>query len=421
MFVRAKSRAALDLSDTDSTSSLLFVHVRGSSSDTKVSSNVGSTPCIPCRSASPASHAGPFRDKTAAPLQAEMHASLDSPRAAGGRQTNHTAVKRWFRYCEDVAPAHGLGPPCPLPASVETVLGFIRHLQHEDKVSSDTLSCYLAVINKLHQDRGFERPALGARIRTAKKSFAAARLNNFKDSSRLDSPKDGGSGSLLKGDSSLSRDSHEYTDVAGREEMISGECEKLWAAALEKTRTPFIPHVRRWIQYCQVVVPSLGRPALSPVPATPAGLREFLALLEQEDEAQHASDYMTAINLLHVDLGYPMPAVFVGAVMPWNARQEEDLLSPQPSAASKSSVPLSPLVLASASAPAAPPGGVAVPSPAPAAAPTAPGLDDTSMCSANNEEDGRTSPCLESWAAQMSGASPAPLTPIPPPLVLPGL
>ena len=407
MRVRAKSRAALDLSDTDSTSSLLFAHASGSASDTKVSSNVGSTPCIPCSSGSPTSHAGPFRDKTAAPMQADIHASMGSPRAAGGRQTNHTAVTRWFRYCEDVAPAHGLRPPCPLPASVETVLGFIRHLQHEDKVSSDTLSCYLAVINKLHQDRGYERPALGARIRTAKKSFAAARLNNFKDSSRLDSPKDGGSGSLLKGDSSLSRDSHEYTDVAGREEIMC-EGETLWAAVLERTRTPFISHVRKWIQYCQVVVPSLGRPALSPVPATPAGLREFLALLEQEDEAQHASDYMTAINLLHVDLGYPMPAAFVGAVMPWNARQEEDLLSPQPSAASRPSVPLSPLVLASAGPPAAPPGGVAVPSPTPAAASTAPGLDDTSMCSASNEEVGRTSPCGVSWAAQMSGAVLAP-------------
>ena len=87
-----------------------------------------------------------------------------------------------------------------------------------------------------------------------------------------------------------------------------------------------------------------------------------------------------------------------------------------------SSFPLSPFMIADDEPVAdAPAEQVAAPSPAPAAAPTAPGLDDTSMCSANNEEDGRTSPCLESWAAQMSGASPAPLTPIPPPLVLPGL
>lgn len=309
--LRAKARAALDLSDTDSTSSLPVAHASGSGSDAKASSSVGSKPRV-------------------------SRGSGCYVRSGAAGQSNHSAVTRWLRYCDEVAPAHGSSPLCPLPASQETVLGFIDYLQHEEKVSCDTLRVYLAVINKLHQDGGYERPARGPRICSAKKAFAAARLNSFTNSARL-VRKDGASGSLLKGDSSLSRDSHE----------------------------------------------------------------------------------MAAINLLHVDLGCPMPAGFAG-VEHWDARQEEVLLSsPQPNAATRPAIPLSPLVLASSQrAPVTPQEVGASAPPTSAAAPAAPILEETSMCSANNEEDGRATPCV-SWAAQVSGSSPPPFTPIPPPMVPP--
>jgi len=226
---------------------------------------------------------------------------------------------RWVRYCEDRVPEQLYAP-----ATQDAVLEFINFLQHEDKVQAHSLAIYLTAINTLHHELGYVRPALGPRIRMAKRAFIAAKLAKLQGAQR----KDKGpfvSLSLLKGDSSVSRDSKdskEWSDAAVKEEPLKPpallNCVLGGAFldhGLEKRWSSQHHYVFKWIRFCMFVVPSRGLPALRTVPATHESILEFVAYLRGEGKVHGCGKaYLSAINQLHRDLGYPKPVVgFVSA------------------------------------------------------------------------------------------------------------
>ena len=179
-------------------------------------------------------------------------------------------------------------------------------------MQADSLAIYLTAINSLHQEFGFERPAMGARIRQARKAFVAAKLEEQQQKKSRAAPARS-SASILKGDSSLSRESREVSDVAGKDfsskDSLNLKDDISAADGLEKRWTSYTPAVR-WIQYCMRVLPALGLPAQLPVPATREAVRGFMAYLQDEGRVRPDSMnvYLSAINQLHRDLGHPRPA-----------------------------------------------------------------------------------------------------------------
>ena len=55
---------------------------------------------------------------------------------------------------------------------MSTVLLYLSHLSQEDEVREGSLNPYLAVVNQMHQDAGFRRPALGHYVDLLRKGFA---------------------------------------------------------------------------------------------------------------------------------------------------------------------------------------------------------------------------------------------------------
>jgi len=237
------------------------------------------------------------------------------------------------------------------PATQDAVLEFINFLQHEDKVQAHSLAIYLTAINTLHHELGYVRPALGPRIRMAKRAFIAAKLAKLQGAQC----KDKGpfvSLSLLKGDSSVSRDSKdskEWSDAAVKEEPLKPpallNCVLGGAFldhGLEKRWSSQHHYVFKWIRFCMFVVPSRGLPALRTVPATHESILEFVAYLRGEGKVHGCGKaYLSAINQLHRDLGYPKPVVgFVSADVLRCAPQSSPVTLDVRSAAAHVSMPV---------------------------------------------------------------------------------
>jgi hypothetical protein len=78
----------------------------------------------------------------------------------------------------------------------------------------------------------------------------------------------------------------------------------------ENTWDSYSSKLRRWIDFCTVIYPSSGHTPLCPCPASTASILAYLGYLQDEDRVHHASlqPYLSAINSLHSDLGFPKPA-----------------------------------------------------------------------------------------------------------------
>ena len=72
-------------------------------------------------------------------------------------------------FCTVTLPQlYGQHARSPLPAAPRTVLLYIAHLSTEGLVSESSLNPYMAAINQAHEDRGYDRPALGHYFRLAR-------------------------------------------------------------------------------------------------------------------------------------------------------------------------------------------------------------------------------------------------------------
>jgi hypothetical protein len=93
---------------------------------------------------------------------------------AHGRRTStkKSYCGKWQRFvdfCTVTLPhLYGQPPRSPLPAASRTVLLYIAHLSNEGLVSESSLNPYMAAINQAHEDRGYDRPALGHYFRLAR-------------------------------------------------------------------------------------------------------------------------------------------------------------------------------------------------------------------------------------------------------------
>jgi hypothetical protein len=69
--------------------------------------------------------------------------------------------------------------------------------------------------------------------------------------------------------------------------------------------------LRKFVDYCSIVVPAAGCDPLCPCPASQATVLAYLGFLQREATVHHSSlqPYLSAINQFHLDLGYPRPAI----------------------------------------------------------------------------------------------------------------
>ena len=103
-----------------------------------------------------------LRDCTLGPLQRHVEHLL----WAGRRESTKVSYSgKWIRFvnfCTLALPSeYGMEPRKSLPASMSRVLLYLSHLSQEDEVREGSLNPYLASINQMHQDSGYQRPALG--------------------------------------------------------------------------------------------------------------------------------------------------------------------------------------------------------------------------------------------------------------------
>ena len=79
----------------------------------------------------------------------------------------------------------------------------------------------------------------------------------------------------------------------------------------ESTWLSYSGKLKRWIDYCTVVVPSRGFPAISPFPAQRQHVLAYLGYLRDEHRVKSGSlqQYLSAINSWHADMGLEKPAV----------------------------------------------------------------------------------------------------------------
>lgn len=78
----------------------------------------------------------------------------------------------------------------------------------------------------------------------------------------------------------------------------------------ENTWASYHSKLNRWIDFCTVVYPASGHTPLCPCPASTASVLAYLGYLQDEGLVHHGSlqPYLSAINSLHSDLGFPTPA-----------------------------------------------------------------------------------------------------------------
>ena len=96
-------------------------------------------------------------------------------------------LERFVRYCE-AQPDR----PCPLPATTFTVVRWLagdvfRRAPgaKRDKVAASSLQPYLSAINTMHEDLGYEKPALGPLIRKFRKGKALEQADDGRDAVRV--------------------------------------------------------------------------------------------------------------------------------------------------------------------------------------------------------------------------------------------
>ena len=79
----------------------------------------------------------------------------------------------------------------------------------------------------------------------------------------------------------------------------------------ESTWLSYSGKLQRWIDYCTLVVPSRGFPAISSFPAQRQHVLAYLGYLRDEQRVKAGSlqQYLSAINSWHADLGFEKPAV----------------------------------------------------------------------------------------------------------------
>ena len=76
--------------------------------------------------------------------------------------------------------------PCPLPASTATVLRWLdADVLAGGKVQPQSLQPYLSALNKIHEDLGFDKPALGHGIKQYRRGAAHLRSHQGRDAIRV--------------------------------------------------------------------------------------------------------------------------------------------------------------------------------------------------------------------------------------------
>ena len=94
--------------------------------------------------------------------------------AAGTAKSYGGHWQRFVLWCEDQS-----DQPNPLPAEPETVIRWLEtDVTVGDRVAEQSLQPYLSGINKIHEDLGYERPALGILLKSYRKGLA--RLQGLK-------------------------------------------------------------------------------------------------------------------------------------------------------------------------------------------------------------------------------------------------
>lgn len=90
---------------------------------------------------------------------------------AGRRESTWGSYSSKFalfvRFCASVC----VPPREFLPATTETVLGFLGWLQWSGRVAHGSLQQYMSAVNAAHVDNGFDKPAVGHLVRLARKGY----------------------------------------------------------------------------------------------------------------------------------------------------------------------------------------------------------------------------------------------------------
>ena len=112
-------------------------------------------------------------DCTLGPLQRHAARLLWAGRRESTKVSYSGKWRRFVDFCTITLPSeYGMHPRQALPASMSTVLLYLNHLSQEGEVREGSLNPYLAAINQMHQDAGFQRPALGHYVDLLRKGFA---------------------------------------------------------------------------------------------------------------------------------------------------------------------------------------------------------------------------------------------------------
>ena len=103
-----------------------------------------------------------LRDCTLGPLQWHAQRLVWEGSRESTKVSYSGKWKGFVTFCTLVLPSeYGMQSRKSLPVSMSTVLIYLSHLSQEDEVREGSLNPYLAVINQMHQDSGYQRPALG--------------------------------------------------------------------------------------------------------------------------------------------------------------------------------------------------------------------------------------------------------------------